>query len=301
MQKNLEGLKVLVTGGTGFIGSALVKYLRAHRNVVYIMTTRSSLVDESGFYISADLSIDEMTGVLSEIRPDLIFHLATRYIADHQSQDVQSIIDANIEFGLRLLEAMSKSGCRHLVNVGSSWQYATCNSPNHDPVNLYAASKNAFECFIDYYVKASSLIAMTIILYDSYGPYDKRPKLINKLLESQFKRETIGLSPGYQCIKLVYILDLIQAMIFAGLSLRNSHQAIHKKYCLGNVPQYTLREIASAIEEITNDKLDIVWGEKPYRAREVMQPWHAGMPLPGWSPAISLKDGLRQTWLSFLS
>lgn len=63
---------------------------------------------------------------------------------------------------------------------------------------------------------------------------------------------------------------------------------------IANDDSYQLKEVISIFEEVTNKKVNVVWGGKPYRKREVMTLWDKGDKLPNWNANISLKEGLKK-------
>ena len=62
-----------------------------------------------------------------------------------------------------------------------------------------------------------------------------------------------------------------------------------------NLKRVTLRELVAIFERVTQAPLRIEWGGRPYRQREVMEPWGEGRPLPGWTPRVGLEEGLART------
>ncbi|MCK9208788.1 MAG: hypothetical protein M0P66_16885, partial [Salinivirgaceae bacterium] len=58
--------------------------------------------------------------------------------------------------------------------------------------------------------------------------------------------------------------------------------------------RYALKELAKLYEEVTGLKLNIEWGERPYRKREVMVPWEDGKIVPGWKPMFDLTESIKR-------
>ncbi len=228
-----------------------------------------------------------------------MFHLASLFIAEHKEEDVIALIDSNMLFGAMLAEAMNVCGCRRLINAGTSWQHY--GEGSRDPVCLYAATKNAFEEILRYYVAAEGFRVTTLKLFDSYGPDDHRPKLIPKLLNAFGKDLKIELSPGEQQLDLVHISDIVRAFELA--ALRQLHEAgarsegnegLMDDFAVSSGAPVSLRSLIGMIEIIKGQSLDIAWGTRPYRRREVMRPWESGERLPEWRAEISLDQGLRE-------
>jgi UDP-glucose 4-epimerase len=72
---------------------------------------------------------------------------------------------------------------------------------------------------------------------------------------------------------------------------------IHKKYVIKHSDSYSLKEVISVFEKTAQKKINIIWGGKPYRKREVMLLWEKGEVLPNWSAKISLEEGFRKFFI----
>ena len=86
------------------------------------------------------------------VKADVVFHLAAAVITNHTPDQVAVLVQSNIQFGTEILEAMKQSGIKLIVSTGSYWQ--NYNSDSYNPVDLYAATKEAFEKIVQYYVDA---------------------------------------------------------------------------------------------------------------------------------------------------
>ena len=134
------------------------------------------------------------------------------------------LVDSNVLVGTQVAEAMLRAGCRGIVNTGTSWQRDARGA--YDPVCLYAATKQAFEDVLTYYVSAEGFAATTLRLYDTYGPDDPRPKLVNALAGALRSGTPLSLSPGEQLLDLVHIDDVTAAFAAAGRRLLDGGAAV---------------------------------------------------------------------------
>lgn len=288
-------MKVVITGVTGFICSHLAQHLlNSDVETTAIVRPQSDLSDLAQYAtlntVTYDGKINELKQFFAEYKPDLVIHLASCFIAEHQSEQIEQLIQSNLVFATELLEAGVHAGVRKFINTGTSWQHY--QNSNYNPVCLYAATKQAFEQVIDYYVQAHGLQALTLKLFDTYGPNDKRKKLFYLLQQASESQAKLAMSPGEQLLDLVYISDVVDAYMQAITLVQSNDVVHHQRYAVSCEKPIALRELVSMYEQINRVSLNIEWGGRVYRQREVMQPWTAGAILPGWKPKISIEQGI---------
>lgn len=290
----------VVTGGTGFVGSHLVRRLVAdgwHVHVIVRPGSDTSRLDACdappGIHVH-DGSTEGLASYFESVRPAVVFHLASLYRVEHEPKDVLPLVESNVVFGTQLLDAMSRAQCGRLVNTGTAWQHY--ESRDYSPVNLYAATKQAFESILQYYVEARAVSAVTLKLHDTFGPNDPRKKLFTLLAETARRGAPLAMSAGEQQLELVHVDDVVDALLIAAARLEAGDVRGHECYTVASGAPRRLRDVVTCYEEITGERLPIQWGGRPYRTREVMVPWTAGPTLPGWSPTRSLEDWLRDDY-----
>jgi nucleoside-diphosphate-sugar epimerase len=290
--------KAIITGGTGFIGSNLCKKLIKQNWEVYLISRKTSKYDNLK-EIKDKITIFEYEGNLKKlinwfkkVKADVVFHLASVIIVEHKVEDIDNLIDTNLKFGTQILEAMKESQTLKIINTGTFWQHY--NNEKYNPVCLYAATKEAFEKILKYYIEAENFRAITLKLFDTYGERDKRPKLINLLNKFANKQIELNMSPGEQIIDLVHVEDVANAFIKAYELLKKNTKINYKEYAVSSCRKIKLKELVEIYKNITGNKINVNWGGRPYRKREVMHPWHDFEILPNWNCKISLENGLKR-------
>ena len=292
--------RALVTGATGFVGNHLVRQLLGANWQVHVIvrpeSNRSSLVSANGLRVHEhNASMVSMLSILAESQPDVVFHVASLFLSEHQPSDIDRLVQSNILFGTQLVEAMAQVGASALVNTGSAWQhYQSCE---YSPVNLYAATKQAFEMLLQYYMEVQNLRVITLELPDTYGPNDPRPKLLNLLRAAAENGKPLLMSEGMQEIDLVHVTDISRAYLCAANRLLNLDVTGHEKFSITSGVFISLRELVSICEQVWATKLEINWGARPYRKREVMKCWR-GTPLPEWQAETDLAKGIKELSLN---
>jgi len=279
-----------LTGASGYIGSHLLTRLLAEGWTVHVLARKNHPRNQQVTIHLYDGSIESVICAMRNAKPQTVFHLASLYLTEHQEKDISDLVNSNILLGTQVLEAMTQLGVEQFVNAGTAWQQF--NEFNANPVNLYAATKQGFEAIVNYYADAKNISAMTLKIFDTYGPNDWRAKLVNLLIARAKSGERIDLSPGEQKIHLVHVDDVVNAFIMAQYHLEGSSKGKHQVYCLPSAKPYSVIELVQMIEELGGRPIYAKWGARSYRNREVMHPWLAEDVLNGWEEKIDLRTGI---------
>lgn len=282
--------RALVTGITGFIGGRLAERLIADGwTVDALVRTGSdtgSLPDVVALHTVEDGQ--DLTPVVAAARPDIVFHLASLYLAEHRPDQVEALVRSNILFPALLAEAMAANGVTRLVNTGTAWQQFLGEA--YLPVNLYAATKQAAEDLLLYHADARDLSVVTLRLFDTYGRGDKRRKLIQILIDAAASGEALAMSPGDQVVDLTHVDDVVSAFVLAAERLLDAHAPLREAFLLSG-ERYTVKALAEVVAHAMGRPVRAEFGGRPYRAREVMDPVGAdGHVLPGWTRAHDLSS-----------
>jgi nucleoside-diphosphate-sugar epimerase len=294
--------RALVTGVTGFVGSHLARGLLAGGVEVHAIVRPGAhlervpdLVDRVMVHVD-DGTADGLAAVVAAAVPDATFHLATNFIAEHQADEVAALVVDNVGFPARLADAVAGDG-HPFVNVGTAWQHV--DGARYRPKNLYAATKQAFEDVLRFYTDRDLLRAVTVNLYDSYGPLDHRPKLLGALIRAVQTGDVLSMSSGIQIIDLVHVDDVVRALRLAAelcaagpVVATETGDGGGTYFSVSSGSPCTLRELVAVVGEVAGTPVSVEWGARPDRAGDMLEPWAAGPPVPGWKPHISLAEGL---------
>jgi len=238
-----------------------------------------------------------MQQILAAAQPDVVIHLASNFIAEHKSGDVDALIRDNVLFGAELLEAMRLNPVRRIVNIGSAWQHY--RNAEYSATSLYAATKQAFVSLLGFYAEAYALSAVTIEFTDTYGPGDTRRKLIPFMLAAEAAGTEMAMVPADVPIDFVHIDDALEAIRVA--VARTAELAVRPTAALGAHERFAIRSgVAMDMQglfdlwaDARGRRVAAKFGARACRAREMLEPWTEGEVLPGWSPRVGLREGLR--------
>jgi nucleoside-diphosphate-sugar epimerase len=240
--------------------------------------------------VEHDGTTEGLIAIVAKERPDVVFHLASVFVAEHTSGDLTPLIESNVLFGAQLLEAMDRCGCKRLVDAATSWLHFL--DRDYDPVSLYAATKQAFADVATFYVNARGFSQVTLELFDTYGPGDRRPKLFNVLREAAESGTTLAMSPGEQLVDIVYIDDVVAAFELGAARVAGAVPGTRESFVVSSGAGLPLRDLVGTWADVSGMSVEIDWGGRGYRAREVMVPFSGGATLPGWKVHVGLREGL---------
>lgn len=302
-------MRALITGATGYIGTALARHLHTAKWEVHTLLRASSDPAHLGAAVQ-DITchrIDESEGgaavaLVEAVQPDCVFHLASRIQPSHTASDIRPLLASNIALGVELLEGIARinadrqSASSVLVAAGTYWAHG--ERGEGAPNSLYAASKHAFEAFLPFYSQHRGVPCCSLLLYDVYGPRDPRGKLIPTLVESALSKQSspLAMSPGDQLLDLVYQDDVVRGFVIAAEGLR-AGSIDAGRYRLDSGERVSLKALVEKIATIAGHAPAVEFGARPYPGNQIMVPLGTGPRLPGWDPAVSLAQGL-QTLLS---
>lgn len=284
-------MKIVVTGATGYIGNYLTKAL-SREHEIYAIVRKTSNTTDIQDYIKKIIYYrkEDIYHQLAEIVPDFLIHLAGVFYGEHTPDNIEDLLESNVVFSTIIFDAAVSAGCRKIINTGTYWQQFSGESYN--PVNLYAATKQAVEDILLYYVKAKDCNAVTLQIFDSYGPNDHRNKILN-IINNLYDGEEINMSNGQQKMYYCHIEDLVSGYIRALEIVNKMEIGIYAKYALRGEEPMTLRTLVEDFLRIQGKNLKINWGAYAYREREIMDPSGIGVVLPGWKPKHKWSESVK--------
>ena len=280
-------MKILVTGSNGFIGSHLCARLRKEHEAFYLARPHTPMQQpgaNGATFFFENNNIGALTRFMRDNQIEGIIHLASCYIQAHKEEEIPNLIQSNVYLGTAVLEAAAKAEVKWFINTGTIWQNfnAPDGSDAYCPVNLYAATKQAFMNITKFYSETSNIRICTLKLCDTYGPNDTRRKIYSLFEEIARSGETLKMSAGEQKLDILHVDDVVEGFVRLAEMMHNGDE-LRDEYVLSSGLQLTLRDLAAKYEKENNVHLNIEWGARPYRLREVMEPYKGNV-LPGWKP-----------------
>lgn len=289
-------MKVLVTGGSGFIGSHVVDKSRDKGIEVRVFDmVLPTFRKDVECYHGSLLNLEELRMSMNGV--DVVFHLAA--VADvkdvfeepHYSESI------NTRGTINVLEAARKIGVKRVIYGSTIWVYSDTeghiideDTPLSAPSHLYTATKIASEYYCQCYSKLYGL-ETTILRYGiPYGPRARAGAVIPIFVEKAIKGEPLTIAgDGSQYRNFVYVEDLAEGNVLALKEV-----AKNKIYNLDGKEKITIRQIAETIQKILGKvEIKYVEGRKGDFSGKEIRTIRAKEEL-GWEPKVCFEDGLRR-------
>ena len=286
---------VLITGATGFIGRNLICRLKKEGFLVSAIvrpTSDTSTLPKNINMLIHTANSRSLPIFIKSVKPDVVIHLATLFTATHKTEQITDLINSNITFGTELLDTCAKIGTKNFINVGTHFQ--NYNREAYNPVSLYAATKQGFEDIIKYYTQVYKMKSLTVKIYDTYGPFDTRRKILTLFKENLASGNLLNMSPGEQKLGLTYIDDVVEGFVKAIKAIQTFKDSEQKCYLVKPKQILTLKQVATTFEDVCGKALNIKWGATPYREREIMEVWDNAPNLLEGIDTLSLNEGLKK-------
>ena len=223
--------KLIVTGGLGFIGSNLIKYLL---KLGYYVINLDKVTYASNFYnvkefknnnsykfIKVDISNKKkLIQILKKYKPKCIFNLAAETHVDRSIDQSDNFIQTNIKGVHTLLEVLTKNKNIKLIHVSTDEVFGNIKEGlrsdenfSYKPLNPYAATKAASDHLINSYVNTYNLKAIITNCCNNYGPRQNPEKFIPKVISCIFNKKKIPVyGKGINSREWIYVEDHCKAL-----------------------------------------------------------------------------------------
>lgn len=299
------GIKVLVTGGAGFIGSHLVDRLVQEGNEVVVIdnlsTGKRKQVNKKAQFYKMDIRSKRIERVFRKERPLIIVHLAAQMNVRLSTEDPVFDAEVNILGTINLLEHAVKNGVRKVsfassggAVYGEQEVFPAAESHRTDPLSPYGISKLAGEKYLAYYTNTTGLRHAIMRFGNVYGPRQE-PEGEAGVIAIFSKLMLDGGQPiingtGKQTRDFVYVDDVVESLM---VTLDEDIQGI---FNVGTGQEATVNECYGIIKELTNSSCKDLYGaaKKGEQFRSVLdvRKLREGF---DWEPQVSLAEGLKMT------
>jgi UDP-glucuronate 4-epimerase len=298
-------MKILLTGGAGFIGSHLLERLIARGDDVAVVddfndyydpAIKRSNLPKGGFRLH-ERDIRDAAALVASEKPDLIVHLAAR-AGVRPSQAQPALYESvNVAGTLGLLEACRASGVGRFVFASSSSVYGNAAVPFREddealkPISFYGATKLLGEHYIRIYSHLHGLQATCLRFFTAYGPRQRPDMAIHAFTASISQgREIPMFGDGTTERDYTYITDIVEGILGA-----IDHPEPFGIYNLGESRTVTLRRLIELIGQYVGREPKIKQlPEQPGDVQRTFASIDRARARLGYAPKVAIEEGLRR-------
>lgn len=292
--------RVVITGGTGFIGRRLTNEIRDNGVEVILLVrnkARCGFCEEPNLIIIEYYSkeYDELTQCNHDI--DVFYHLAWEGVAPEKKNN-RSIQIKNIDFAMEMLEFADSIKAKRFIATGTVAEYAFCEDvmdvyAKQTPNDLYGASKTAAHYMLETWARTINMPFNWIVIPSTFG----EGRRDNNILTYTIRTLLAGEKPSYgyltQMWDFLYVGEVVRALRLIG-ELGHSE----KIYAIGSGVYKPLREYVEIIRDIINPRLELGIGDKPALSEKAFSSCVSISELTkdtGFVPEVSFEEGIKKT------
>lgn len=294
--------RYFLTGGTGFIGTAVTRLLVDIGAEVGLLVRNRSRLDEqiasaNGIQIyDGDLAnTNSIQSAITDFKPDTLIHLGWAGItAAGRDNKIQLM---NLSATIDLVQAAIESGVQDIIGLGSQAEYGRISGIVDEdtcckPTSLYGACKLSCCCVARQLCQSSETRFAWLRLFSSYGPNDTPEFMIPSVMNQLLRKQCPSLTGGEQIWDYLYVGDAANAIRHVAMNPLASGI-----FNLGSGTALPIKAIVEQMRDLIDKKLPLGFGDVPYGDHQVMhlQANVTRLRDSGWSPQTSLQDGLQAT------
>jgi dTDP-glucose 4,6-dehydratase len=305
-------LKVLVTGGSGFIGSNFIRYLLKNHSDVRIVNldkltyasnpeSLSDVASDSRYsFVRGDIAVRSDVEPLFKSGLDAVVNFAAETHVDRSIEDASPFVRTNIEGTRTLLEVARQFPVGRFVHISTDEVYGSApkgqsftEEAHLDPRSPYAASKAAADHFISAYANTYGIPAVLLRCTNNYGPYQYPEKLIPLMIANAKEGKSLPVyGDGMQERDWLYVEDYCRAI---DSTLEKAKPgAIYN--VSGGTPQANLKIVRTILAHLNKPESLISYvDDRPGHDRRYALDSSKIRRELGWEPRVSFEEGIRRT------
>ena len=309
-------LKLLITGGLGFVGSHLVDSLVKKNHKIMILTktfSKKKNIEKSAKKIQIEkidlTNFQQLGKIIEKFKPDVIIHLAGNASHSKSFENPLKDIDSNAKTTLFMLEKIRKlnTPCKFILGstfivIGKPKKLPVNENTPCNPTTIYGTNRLSSEYFCKIYHKVYGLQTNIFRITNSYGPREQitpKKNAVNFLIYKSFKKEEISIyNQGKFFRDFIYIDDVI-----SGINTILKKGKPGELYWISSGKRTWFYEFGNILEKTTGCK--VKYSETPVYTKKVdvgnFVVSNSKLRKLGWSPKISVDVGVKKTLKFFQS
>ena len=295
--------KILVTGGAGFIGSAIISLFKKLNHEIFVIDNLSFGnrdfidIDDDHFFKEDILNASEMMSIIGKIKPDSIVHLAAIHFIPYCNEHPYESSNININGTINILNAAKNSKVKQVFFASTAAVYPIYNEAVNElhttgPLDIYGLSKLTGEHLCNEFHLETGIPTIICRFFNAFGPNETNPHLIPEI-QNQINAGNRTINLGNLTPKRDFIHTSDMATAVKTL-LEKINDGIHV-FNLGRGIEYSVTDIVDAFERQLGEKITIEVDQSRVRKTERMHLLADVSKLKslGWEPKIGIDEGIK--------
>lgn len=299
-------MKILITGGSGFIGSHLTKRCLQEGYKVAITTKYDSIFDNIRLcnvwkkihVIESDLRNSDTIDKINKFKPEVIFHLAAYNDVGGSFSNVQESLSSGLIATSNLLEGVKNF--QQFIYISTSEVYGFqkkvpfVENMIPQPLSPYSIGKYSGELYANMFMNFYNRPIKIIRPFNAFGPWQSMKAIIPEIVLKCLKGEDILTTPGLQTREFNYVENLVDGFV----SCMKSRKTFKKIVNIGSNQEIRIKDIVKLIYKLTNSKSKLKIGSLNYRKTDISRMrsnYNKFNKLTNWKPKVKLNQGLNIT------
>lgn len=299
--------KILITGGSGFIGSHLTRYFVKANAKVAITTKYNSIFDNIRLadiwnnitVIESDLRNIDAVKKIKKFNPDIIFHLAAYNDVGGSFENHSESINSNIIATANLLETIDNYEQFIYISTSEVYGYQNNKVPfvetmKPQPISPYSIGKFSGELYANMHMSFYKRPIKIIRPFNAFGPWQSMKAVIPEIIIKCLKGEDIKTTEGIQTREFNYVENLVSGFVFCA----KSKKTFNNIYNIGSNQEIKIRDLTKLIHRLTSSKSKLMIGALKKRKTDISRMksnYSKFNKATQWKPTIKFIDGLKMT------
>jgi len=299
--------KILITGGSGFIPSHLVRKLIKLGHEVYVTVKYNSVIDNVRLVdvwddlniIEADLRNIDSLSQIKNIKPNVIIHMAAYNHVGDSFLHANEAVNSNSLGTVNLLESFQDYELFIYTSTSEVYGFQEnvpfVESMTPSPISPYSVGKYSGELYARMKSDHQNKPIAVIRPFNAFGPYQSNRAIISEIITKCLNSTTIETTSGEQTREFNFVTNLVDGFIAA---INRKDSVVGKVINLGGGEEIKIKDLVKMIHDLSGSSSELKIGHLKHRPTEIWRMYtdaKVARDILNWNPKINFKEGLIKT------